>query len=114
MEVVSKVVAHSADAAKTPLSKEYIQDFYKIPGKTVLVGLDRNPKAAAVMTEGCYRAGMADTYAGDKEHYEVITDEAKAKQAIAEVQKRVHDALPRWVRQRDFTTGYEYLNLKEK
>ena len=65
------------------------QEFFDIPDKSVLVGLDRNPKAAAVMTEGSYRAGMLDTYKGDEAHYEVITDEEKAKAEIQQVQREI-------------------------
>ena len=80
----------------------------------ILVGLDRNPKAVAVMSLGTYRAGMEDTYFQDREHYEVITDEEEKRKALFDCDVRVRRALPAWFPSRPTLFGYEYLNLKEK
>jgi len=114
MRVVSRVVAQSAELVATPVSEAYVAELESIPEGQVLVGLDRNPKSAAVMTKGCYRAGMMDTYALDVDHYKVILDEAQGKKAVADAQERVWQAMPKWVRRKNLTVGYEYLNLKEK
>ena len=52
---------------------------FDVQKKQILIGLDRNPKAVAVMSLGTYRAGMEDTYLQDKEHYAIITAEKQKK-----------------------------------
>ena len=114
MKVVGAVVHWSSELVQTAESQAYCEAFEEVTEKHVLVGLDRNTKSAAVMSEATYRAGMADTYAADTEHYRVITDEEKAKSELAEVEKKIWDKLPVWMMKRKLTIGYEYLNLKEK
>jgi hypothetical protein len=114
MRVVSSIVFHSAQLVHTPEAEKYVEAFEQLEERQILVGLDRNPKAAAVMTEGMYRAGMQDTYAKDTAHYTVITDEKEAKAAIERAEQKIWAALPRWIRRKLLTIGYEYLNLKEK
>ena len=113
LRVVSSIVQHSSELALTPEAKKYMEDFERLEKHEVLVGLDRNPKAAAVMTESTYRAGMQDTYAKDVDHYEVILD-AKMAKAIEDIQQRVWRALPSWMQRKPVKLGHEYLNLKEK
>ena len=103
---LSTATRHTSHSRSAPVAQ--------IAEKKALVGLDGNPKAAAVMTEAMYRAGMQDTYAKDTAHYEVITDKNEAEAAIAAAEKRTWAALPVWLRNKPLTTGYEYLNLKEK
>jgi hypothetical protein len=57
---------------------------------------------------------MADTYAGDTDHYEVLTNAKAAKEACDAAERRIWAALPRWVPHLPMDIGYEYLNLKEK
>ena len=97
MRVVSAVAHWSSGLVETAESKAYCAEFDNIPEKQVLVGLDRNPKSAAVMSEATYRAGMADTYAADTEHYRVIVDEQEAKMEIAAAESRIWDKLPVWM-----------------
>ncbi len=66
------------------------------------------------MSEQTYRAGMLDTYAGDKDHYQVLTDPEEVKAAWRDAEKRIWTALPMWIPQRPMKVGFEYLNLKEK
>ena len=113
MKVVGAVVHWSSELVQTAESQAYCEEFEEGTEKHVFVGLDRNTKSAAVMSEATYRAGMADAYAADTEHYCVITNEKKAKSEMAEVEK-IWDKLPLWMVKRKFTIGYEYLNLKEK
>ena len=110
---VSWAIHHTVREQATPASVEYCADF-DVEERQVLVGLDRNPKSAAVMSEQTYRAGMLDTYAGDTEHYQVLTDKEEVKAAWRDAEKRIWEALPRWIPQRPMKVGFEYLNLKEK
>ena len=66
------------------------------------------------MSEQTYRAGRADTYAADTEHYEVLTEDKQIKAALDSAEQRIWAALPRWVPQLPLQVGFEYLNLKEK
>lgn len=109
----SEVVAVCARDAETAASRRYTEEF-KCEPKSILVGLDRNGKAAAIMHESVYRAGMQDTYARDTAHYEAITDPATAASAIHDCEQRIWELQPRWMYQRPLKLGYEYLNLKEK
>jgi len=109
----SEVVAVCARDAETAASRLYTEEF-KCEPKSILVGLDRNGKAAAIMHESVYRAGMQDTYARDTAHYEAITDPATAASAIHDCEQRIWELQPRWMYQRPLKLGYEYLNLKEK
>ena len=110
---VNWAVHHTGKERATPESQQYCAEF-EVEDRHVLVGLDRDPKSAAIMSEQTYRAGMMDTYAGDKEHYEVLTDPAAVKAAWNDAEQRIWKALPRWVPQRPMKVGFEYLNLKEK
>ena len=60
---VSWAIHQTVHDRSTPESTEYCEAF-ELEDKQVLVGLDRNPKSAAVMSEQTYRAGMRDAYAG--------------------------------------------------
>ena len=110
---VSWAVHHTVKERATLESQQYCADFV-VEDRHVLVGLDRNPKSAAIMSEQTYRAGMMDTYAGDKDHYEVLTDPAAVKAIWRDAEQRIWKALPRWVPQRPMRVGFEHLNFKEK
>ena len=97
----------------TTASEEHCRSF-ELEEKQVLVGLDENTRSAAVMAEQTYRAGMADTYAADTDHYEVLTDPKEAKAALDAAEERIWAAWPRWIPKLPMEIGIEYLNLKEK
>ena len=110
---LSWAIHHTVRERETEASREYCAEF-ELEERQVLVGLDRNPKSAAVMSEQTYRAGMLDTYAGDKDNYQVLTDPEAVKAAWRDAEKRIWKALPRWIPQRPMKVGLEHLNLKEK
>ena len=75
---LSAAVLSCARSVQTQASDHYLP-LFDVEKNQILVGLDRNPKAVAVMSLGNYRAGREDTYFQDKEHYEVITDEQEKR-----------------------------------
>ena len=110
---LSTAVMSCTRSVRTQASDHYVS-LFDVQQNQILVGLDRNPKAVAVMSVGTYRAGMEDTYFHDKEHYDAITDQQEKLKALSDCDRRVRRALPAWFPPRPTLFGYEYLNLKEK
>ena len=95
MCVVARIVRFSARQVRTAAAEKYVEAFEKLEDKEILVGLDRNPKAAAVMTKNMYWAGMQGTYAKATAHYTVITDPVAAKGEIERADQQIWNALPK-------------------
>ncbi len=49
----------------------------------------------------------------DKTHYEIVPPDREAAEK-RRMTKEVSDVLPRWIKRKLLTLGYEYTNLKEK